>query len=201
MSKKSKARALDAALDALYARLPRLVCKQACGATCGPIPLARGEAERLARVSHRTPRTRDARWCTYLTARGTCDAYAARPLICRVFGLVKRMSCPAGCVPERWMTDREFVAFAAAVERLAGPTLTTTPHGLAPLAEGFVDLAEDIARADAEGRTRAPELMAREEEFTRGLRALFGGRIVGAVPTPEGAATTFIDLDAVRGPK
>ena len=30
-----------------------------------------------------------------------------RPLICRLYGLVKRMACPWGCQPDRWMTDVE----------------------------------------------------------------------------------------------
>lgn len=39
---------------------------------------------------------------------GECMAYAVRPLICRMWGLTKRMKCPYGCVPERWVDDAEF---------------------------------------------------------------------------------------------
>jgi len=38
---------------------------------------------------------------------GLCSVYAVRPLICRLWGVVREMACPFGCKPERWLADRE----------------------------------------------------------------------------------------------
>lgn len=46
--------------------------------------------------------------CSMLNEDGSCDAYAVRPTICRLFGVVKdRLECPHGCTPERWLDDDE----------------------------------------------------------------------------------------------
>jgi Fe-S-cluster containining protein len=37
----------------------------------------------------------------------TCNFYEQRPLICRLWGVVQRLRCPFGCVPERWLSDKE----------------------------------------------------------------------------------------------
>lgn len=47
--------------------------------------------------------------CTMLYPTGKCRVYADRPLVCRFWGLIDdpEMRCPFGCVPERWLTDKE----------------------------------------------------------------------------------------------
>lgn len=192
MSKKTHA-ALYAKLEALYARLPRLACRGLCTIACGGIIATRGEAERMRRAHperrplHLAPGTR----CGYLTAAGRCRVYAVRPLICRAYGTVGRMSCPHGCTPDRWMGDLEFLELAAEVERLAGEMMINTPDGPAPLGDGFLELA---ARIKARGAEYTPEQLEAAASATRDLRALHGGRIVGVAPGDG----SWIDVDALR---
>lgn len=187
MSKKSKQRDTDARLDAVYARLPRIACKGLCADSCGPIILSPLEADRAkrARSDRLAPSTHsdtDVR-CRYLTPARRCSVYAVRPLICRVWGLVKRMSCPRGCVPDRWLTDREFVALATEIEAIRGngPLLITTPQGPQALGDSFSRLHTSINAPTA----LPDDVVERESEHTRGLRALYGGQIVAVTPSAE----------------
>lgn len=45
--------------------------------------------------------------CPLLTIDGRCSVYKHRPLICRLFGVVKKLQCPFGCEPSRWLSDEE----------------------------------------------------------------------------------------------
>ena len=94
------------ALDALYATLPRLDCQRHCQEACGPILMSRIEWLRVLRQPGGRRTLRDALTCPMLR-RGGCSVYAVRPLICRLYGLVERLRCPFGCVPERWLSDDE----------------------------------------------------------------------------------------------
>ena len=173
-----------AELDRLYATVPAIKCKRLCGVACGPVILTDLEARRLQVVTHRKPRClpmvtspADMR-CVYLTAaQDRCTAYAVRPLICRIWGAVKRLSCPHGCIPERWLTDREFLEIAQAVERIGGGRIVhTTPDGLGHHA------GESFARLGAGLAARSDASIEAEAEIVRGLRAIHGGRILAAVP-------------------
>ncbi|HEV2379781.1 MAG TPA: hypothetical protein VG206_08280 [Terriglobia bacterium] len=55
--------------------------------------------------------------CPYLVA-GQFFIYGVRPLICRLWGLVKAMRCPHGCEPEQWLSDEEARAMLARVIQL-----------------------------------------------------------------------------------
>ncbi len=182
-----------AELERLYATLPTIQCKGLCGAACGPIPLTDVEARRLQVVSHRKPRTLlllapvvdahgDTRRerCVYVTPADRCSVYAARPLVCRAFGLVKRMSCPRGCLPDRWLSDVDFLELAQAVERIGGGRmLVTSPGGLElHPAGGFLGI-------DAGASPRSDTEIEADAERTRSLRALHGGRIIAAVSHPR----------------
>lgn len=188
MSEGRRYRAAVAALDALYAELPTVACRGLCGVACGPIPLAELEARRLQVTTHRKPRTIaltphvDAsgntrrEQCVYLSAGDRCTAYAVRPLLCRAFGVVKRMSCMHGCIPDRWLSDVDLLAIAQAVERVGGRLLVTEPAGVARHpAGGFLELGADA------GARRPVDVIEADAERTRGLRALHGGRIIAAV--------------------
>lgn len=177
-----------AALEALYARVPSIRCKRLCGEACGPMILTDLEARRLQLATHRKPRTLpmidgnpDTMRCVYLSpAQDRCTAHAVRPLICRAWGALKRLSCMHGCVPERWLTDHEFFELALAVERLGGGrVLRTVPEGVGHLAgEAFASVAG--------GREILPrEIVEEEAERVRNLRAIFGGRIIAAVHNEE----------------
>lgn len=45
--------------------------------------------------------------CPLLTPQRRCAAYESRPMICRLWGMVKKMRCPFGCRPSRWLSDCE----------------------------------------------------------------------------------------------
>lgn len=176
-----------AALEAIYARLPAVPCKGLCAIGCGTMSLTDLEARRLQVTAHVKPRTvikvladgppsteRPRQRCIYLTPADRCSVYAQRPLICRIWGAVKGLSCPHGCVPDRWLTELEFVAIASEVERLGGGRLLETCEGgltVAPLA--YADLPVYRVRGQ---ESRLDE----DAERTRSLRALHGGRILYA---------------------
>jgi len=169
-----KLHAAFAKLDAAYATLPTLACRGLCSVACGPIVLTDVEARRLQLATHRAPRTVEDNRCVYLTPAGRCSAYDVRPLICRAWGLVRMLSCHHGCLPDRWLADDEFLRLAQAVEALGGGrVLRTTDAGLEHVA------GESFGRIGPV--TRSPASIERQSERVRGLRALFGGRILAAV--------------------
>lgn len=172
------------ALDKLYAALPRVACKGLCAGACASIPLTDLEARRLQAATHKKPRTLPMAAtdqpgaghvrCVYLTASNRCEAYAERPLICRVYAVLETMSCPFGCVPDRWMGTLEFFALAQRVENIGGGrVLKTGPQGLEDHGESYARLANTVRTS-----TRSPQNIAENDTRTRHLRALHGGRII-----------------------
>jgi Fe-S-cluster containining protein len=169
------------AIDRIYAQLPTIVCKRKCTIACGAVVLTDLEARRLQVTAHVKPRTipltldsgKTIERCIYLQGERVCKVYDVRPLICRVFGLVKMLSCMHGCVPDRWLSDLDYLQLATLVERLGGGrVLHTTPEGLAYRGESF-------SRFPAP--QRSVEAIEADAERTRNLRAIFGGRIVAAI--------------------
>lgn len=112
----------DARLDALYASLPRLDCQGHCTEACGPIVMERNEMRRLTEANGgRKPFFDEFKSRCSLLVNGRCTQYAARPSICRLWGLVKdELECPHGCVPERWLTGDEARRFSEKVAKAAG---------------------------------------------------------------------------------
>ncbi len=184
MSRKTERKAI-AKLEALYAQLPHVACRRRCFQACGPVPMSTLESERVrkADAQKRLPMIRSDASCIYLTADHACGVYAARPLVCRVFGTAKNLSCPHGCLPDRWLSTHEFLAIAQAVERLGGPLVVGSVEG--------VTAGDSWLRLDAtSGLPR--EVVDRCADITRGLRALHGGRILAVAPGPT---DTWLDLD------
>lgn len=187
MSRKTDRKAV-AKLEALYAQLPTVACRGLCFIACGPVPMSTLEAQRMRKADpwRRPPMIDENARCVYLTEQHRCGVYDVRPLICRVWGVVKRMSCMHGCIPTRWLSDHEFVQIAKAIERLGGPLVVSDIGGLAATDATFLDL--DTASV--------PEDLADHlAEKTRSLRALYGGRIAGVQPS---GAESWIDLDELR---
>ena len=107
-------------LDRLYAKLPKLDCKGKCTDSCGPVAMSTLEHKRVVkRTGEPFICGKDLR-CSMLGADGRCRVYNIRPLICRLFGLVKKMQCPYGCVPERWVSDEEAHKLFDEIRQLAG---------------------------------------------------------------------------------
>ncbi|AZM47873.1 hypothetical protein DMB38_20610 [Streptomyces sp. WAC 06738] len=98
------------ALDALYRSLPRMECKGRCASACGPVPLSPLERQRIrergfpwvdGRVVTLPLGQKGGTTCSALDVEGgRCRIYEDRPLICRIWGVVKSLECPWGCVPE-----------------------------------------------------------------------------------------------------
>lgn len=123
---------MSAKLEALYRKLPSMHCKGKCAGACGPIGMSEVEADNLRQhVGERiqlapigdgnvlvTNFAKGTLTCPLLT-NGRCAAYEARPMICRLWGMVKPMRCPHGCRPSRWLSDAESRAFLEAARRLS----------------------------------------------------------------------------------
>lgn len=189
MSKKTNQKA-NARLAALYAQLPKVNCIGRCAISCGPVPMARLEADNMRKADsqRRLPMIRQDVSCIYLTANKRCGVYDARPLVCRVWGTTKGMSCMHGCVPDRWLSAVEFAKIGKQVEKLGGGLVVSGPDGLEDVGTSFKDLNT---------RQRSPEefeRFERLEEMTKTARALHGGRIVGIIPSTENSWT---DIDQV----
>ena len=98
--------------------LPRLDCKKLCQDSCGPVPMTHQEVAELQGASGMTFDIRPffgdrvlitpegSLDCPALKD-GLCAGYDKRPVLCRLFGMVKKMRCPHGCEPSRWLTDVE----------------------------------------------------------------------------------------------
>lgn len=128
----------------IYDRLPKVACQGHCGkdrnnTCCGPIGCTAIEAKLVDEhdgirsewvqlgggIVHQEmteevgPFFSKVRLCPHLGLNGRCTAYEARPLVCRLFGVSRKLPCPWGCQPERWMTEKEERAVWREVRRLA----------------------------------------------------------------------------------
>lgn len=117
-------------LEDAYAALPRIECKGLCAKSCHytmftPTELARAEQAAGRKLpidavldehgGHWATLTGDKKGRCPLLRLGRCTTYEARPLLCRLYGLVPSMRCPYGCEPERWLTDAEGHELLAAI--------------------------------------------------------------------------------------
>lgn len=117
------------ALEELYARVPKLQCKQKCQSCCEPFRIGRAEWER---IEQRTGplRVLDRKLCPMLDSAGRCTVYDIRPMLCRIWYCIQgdpdRPPCPHGCVPDRWLSKEEaldllYQANAISRHEFAGP--------------------------------------------------------------------------------
>jgi len=98
---------IDQKIEWIYKQVPAIECKRKCQECCGPIDMPPIERSRILRLSGQTIDFTTKLRCTALTADGLCSIHPIRPLICRLFGVVRAMQCPHGCVPERWATETD----------------------------------------------------------------------------------------------
>lgn len=118
------------ALRDIWEKVPKMKdCKGKCAMSCGPIPVSSMERRLIQqRAGHllTTERnlgkknTEGVMSCNMLTEDGLCSVYAIRPLVCRIWGTTKRLACPEGCEPERWLSDQESLALFDEIQHLAG---------------------------------------------------------------------------------
>jgi Fe-S-cluster containining protein len=88
----------------IYAQVPEVPCKGLCQQACGPIGCSGIEAQAIQDAGLDLPRSvyhpvQGEATCSHLTLEGRCGIYAHRPLVCRLFGAVKKLACPHGCTP------------------------------------------------------------------------------------------------------
>lgn len=113
-------------LEKLYALIPKMKdCKGLCEDTCTVIPTMPLEKERIETAMGKPLKPIKSLFgkirCSALKA-GLCTQYAIRPLICRAFGTVDHpfMRCEHGCVPERWLENKEFIGIMKMAEAIGG---------------------------------------------------------------------------------
>lgn len=122
----------EAALRAVYAKLPAMACKGKCQDCCGPIAFTPLEAHIMeqAGADDNIVAVKDEEGGTYwltelvcplLDWKGDCSIYEDRPFICRLWGLTESMKCPHGCVPVGGhLSDREGVRLLAEAMEAGG---------------------------------------------------------------------------------
>lgn len=104
---------VDDQLDALYAELPSMECAGLCHDSCGSIGMTVAEQRRIAARGVNLPLMAVfPDLCPALTMLKRCGVYPVRPLICRLWGLVRSMPCTHGCRPEGgYLTEAQGHAF------------------------------------------------------------------------------------------
>lgn len=105
----------------LYSLLPALPCQRKCQHSCGPIEVTQAELARMQTWNgyHVQDSQGPKEDCQFLQD-GLCSVYPVRPMICRLWGLVKTMACPFGCVPSRWLSDEEAGWFLEEAQLISG---------------------------------------------------------------------------------
>jgi hypothetical protein len=120
MNPRKRRRRTLRAIDAIHAALPTLRCQGKCQECCGPVMMTRPEWERIIERLGYEPRGDASLVCPMLDrATGRCRVYDIRPTICFLWGMVRSMACPWGCVPSRWLSEREGHELLERVARVA----------------------------------------------------------------------------------
>lgn len=100
---------LPARIQEAYDRLPEIDCKGKCWNSCGPVDMHPAEHERIRERGVEIQEFTELRsylwklnaplYCSALTEDKRCSVHDVRPLICRLWGVVKGldMECPHGC--------------------------------------------------------------------------------------------------------
>jgi hypothetical protein len=117
--------ATDAAIDAVWARVPDAGCKGLCSDCCGPIAMSDAERDRIRRRHGITIRDAEAKpgtlECPALGPDRRCTVYDDRPTICRLWASVAALPCPHGCTPPGGhLTDAQAALALAAAQDLDG---------------------------------------------------------------------------------
>lgn len=120
------------ALDAIYRRIPEIACQRKCQEACGPILMSAAEWQRIKEHGP-VPRMVGMSCPILVNNNSACGRYTLRPAICRLWGAVKRMRCPWGCKPKRWLSDDEAGEILVAVQRLSNHEIAGPARDLVPI--------------------------------------------------------------------
>lgn len=98
-------------------KIPPFACVPGCHDCCGPVAASKWEIDQMGPP----PPQKGASWlsCRFLGPDG-CQAYAERPLICRLYGTVPSLRCPHGRAP--------LVLLDAGTEAQLNQFFRKTPH-------------------------------------------------------------------------
>jgi hypothetical protein len=115
-------------MQAVYDQIPGIAdCQGTCWISCGAADMTPWERKRLTDAGHELTRQELALrspwdfWCEALGPDGRCQAYAIRPLICRLWGTVDWLPCPAGCRPVGgWLPNETAFRLIAEANALGG---------------------------------------------------------------------------------
>lgn len=111
-------------INDIYAQIPYIKCKQQCQLACGPILLSPIEQKiiddnyGITDFSLESAVKRKCLACPKLS-NGKCTIYEHRPLVCRLYGTVKKMRCRWGCRPKKWLNDEKARELIKAAHRIA----------------------------------------------------------------------------------
>lgn len=95
-------------IEELYNKIPKFTCVSGCHKCCGPVPIVFEEALKLQLPlkSETLPFNICTLRCNYESNKG-CLIYENRPLMCRLYGTIKALTCTEGGKPERMLTEIE----------------------------------------------------------------------------------------------
>ena len=149
----------DARLTVLYERVPSIPgCKGHCWISCGPVDMSWRERQRLHQAGVKLADPIAARadpgthWCEALSGDGRCTVYPIRPLLCRLWGTVRSMACPHGCVPDRWLTEDEAAELVREALDYAGPVSLSSMADQIRLAMFGTQIPDELAARRASAR-------------------------------------------------
>jgi uncharacterized protein len=110
----------DARLQALYDEIPAINCQGLCHDSCGPIVTSVRERNRIEKAAGKPLTCGRGASCSMLTADRRCGVYEQRPMICRLWGVIRGLACPYGCRPERYLDELESFRLLVAAEEAGG---------------------------------------------------------------------------------
>ncbi len=107
-----------AALEKLYAKIPKVNCKGDCHPSCTLIPVSDIEIKRAKERLHYNPFSPKEKDLEKIRTHGMipscralkdnqCTIYHIRPAICRLYAAAEGLDCPFGCSSEKKMTKQE----------------------------------------------------------------------------------------------